>query len=416
MKWRWLAFLIALCLLGVLTAAAVVAVTVSVNFTVSAPGVVEPARTIRVTAAEDGLATFVRPPGRVEKGAVLFRQRATDERRRLATFVEELALLEKRREHERERLASWSGAQQIELALLNLDRQETTARRDDTGGVLAELENGIDERTVAREQVRKDLAEAEFKILHNLAKEQTVPLMEVAKAEAEAGETKLQLERAGLEEEKRQFSREDAIRRLETELDRQSLKIRAVSNRVQDLHTLMELNRQILDVKARMQETDRALARKELVAPWPGEWGARMVVEGEYVEQGKPVGVLYDARSLNFAGRVRGSQFPWLRQGQRVKVRLSAYPFLKYGLLPAVVTSLEPRARSAGPEFRIEARLAGDGPYQPVAGMAGTADVIVFRGTLLQYLMAEPEEALSGAPPLADTSPPQPAAQDGAPR
>lgn len=33
--------------------------------------------------------------------------------------------------------------------------------------------------------------------------------------------------------------------------------------------------------------------------------------------------------------------------------------------------------------------------FIPIAGQAGTADIVVFRGTLVEYLLAEPEDAIS---------------------
>jgi len=97
---------------------------------------------------------------------------------------------------------------------------------------------------------------------------------------------------------------------------------------------------------------------------------------------------------------LRSSQVPWVQRGQAARIRLDAFPYLKYGKLDATVVNFERMPLVTGAAatlggYRVEFDIPGEKqPYKPLPGLTGRADIHVFRGTLLQYLLAEPQQAL----------------------
>ena len=392
MRWRWFIALALLAMLMVLVVIGVVTAIVPIGFTVSAPGALEPVRQIRVTAAHDGLAMAVHPPGRVEAGALLLRQKHESESRAIGRLALELDKLRERLAHERERQRATATGRDVEAALIELEKRSVAARLRVTREALPDLDGRIHQKVIGQSELRRDLAQDEYEIVEKLAAEHSVPLQEVARGRTDAATAKLRVEQQRVEYDRTQLLTEQAVESLEAQAQRQQLQEKALAVRPTDLHTLLEIEREIGRLEGQIEELRIDTQQKETRAPWAGEWVTHTLEEGEYVTTGSLVGLLRDTSKLVFVGRVRERQFPWVRMGQEARLRLSAFPYLKYGRLDARVVHLEPAAPSPGTAagFLVEFEVREGGPYDPRHGLSGMADIIVFRGTLLEYLLAEP--------------------------
>ncbi len=403
MKLRWIAAALCLAILTVMGAVAFVAARVPVNFTATVPGILRPARRIRVTAAAGGEALEVRLPGPVDAGDLLFRLDADSEKRRIGDIDGELALLEKRLAHERERLQSEASARRLELELLAVRRREIENTVDEWTGQRAETEDALQDNLAAQTDTDRELAAAEYGILKKLAAELSVPAMELARGKASAARSALQVEQKALEATRLRLQRQAEVKRLSLSLERLAVEKRQAEHRFDDRRPILELEQSILLLTAERRELNRAVARKTMVAPWPGFWGDNKAATGEYIRTGDPVGVLSDTKNLVFVGRASEERFTWLRRGQAAKLRIHAFPYLKYGRLPARVIRLETRPNEVPPAFLAELIPAGDDlGFRPAAGQRGRADIVVFRGTFLNYLLADPGDACEGPPDTAD--------------
>lgn len=398
MRWRWLLFLVGFGLLLVIAAVVVVSATVPIGFTVSAPGMVVPGRVVRVTASENGLALEVRDPGPVAEGDVLLRQKSMSEERQIAALERELAVLRERRDHEQERLAAVEGQEVVETKLATLARSEAEGRLVAVEQRLAPVEDDISSRVIDQRKEESALAVSEHEILQGLAAGQSVPRMEVARAEAASATSRLKVEQAEFERKRGGEMRTEEARRLRSEMARHVLEVAAIEARMQDRTTLLEIDRQIVRIEAQLVELRREVDRKTVRAPWAGKWGEVAPTEDEYVRQGDLIGVLTDTSVHRFVAEIRDSDFAWVKQKQSARIRLRAFPFLKHGVLRGRVVQVESQLSRQPPAFAVELVLEGDGPYAPASGMTGVADIEIFRGTLLAYLVAEPggESAVGG--------------------
>ena len=392
MKWRRLLFLASLGMLLVLAALVAVAVLVPIRFTVSVPGAVQPVRTWRVTAAESGLAVEIRAEGPVKKGDCLYRLDDGSDRRRLAEVEAQMGVLGERLDLERKAMANQEVAWGLEAEVLRAERAETAGiLAQATGEEARMMAAEIAARSLAQNVVDAELAASEYAILRKLAADLSVPAMEMAQGEARAKKAALQVERAKLEEQRRVLGEEHDIARLRMQLGKHDAREKQILGHQQDARALAEVAYRIAQLQAECAELEGVIRRKTCAADCDGDWGGLPFVPGEYVAQGALVGVLRSTAGLLFVGEAKSMDYAWLTDGAVARLRLQAYPFLKYGSLPATITGLEATADGEQPRFVVKLALDdAKGNYLPTVGLAGVAHVVVFRGSLVNYLMAEP--------------------------
>jgi hemolysin D len=139
--------------------------------------------------------------------------------------------------------------------------------------------------------------------------------------------------------------------------------------------------------------------RLALLAPVAGRVGTVSARgRGETVGRGQTLlSLLPDGVPLLVELRIPDREAGRAQVGQPVKVKLDAYPFADYGVLPGEVRTLAPEAEpgAGGGETTFRAFASLDQPYFRKdgqthalrAGMAGTAEVVVESRTLLQLLL-----------------------------
>lgn len=159
------------------------------------------------------------------------------------------------------------------------------------------------------------------------------------------------------------------------------------------------------------EEIDKQVVRREqveLVAPQAGvvkEVATRTV--GSVVGAGTVLVTLVPAGdALEAEVQVRNDDAGFVHPGQRAEVKILAYPFQKYGLLPAEVTRIavdanEPQPPPAEPMPGYRARLSLAVQALPfegtrlalVPGMAVSAEIHLGRRAVVDYLLAPVKKA-----------------------
>lgn len=122
---------------------------------------------------------------------------------------------------------------------------------------------------------------------------------------------------------------------------------------------------------------------------------------GQVVEVGSAIATIVPTEaSLVFKARVGVADIGRVRVGQKVQIRVSAYPFPDYGLRGGTVTSISPDAFTpenllAGGEVYYEATITpdesflrkGDRVYPLQSGMEARVDIISSEETVLTFLL-----------------------------
>lgn len=123
---------------------------------------------------------------------------------------------------------------------------------------------------------------------------------------------------------------------------------------------------------------------------------------GQVVEVGSAIATIVPTEvPLVFKARVGAADIGRVRVGQRVQIRVSAFPFPDYGVLKGSVTSISPdvftpdNMVNGGGEVYYEATIApekgflveGDRIYPLQSGMEARADIITSQETVLTFVL-----------------------------
>ena len=121
---------------------------------------------------------------------------------------------------------------------------------------------------------------------------------------------------------------------------------------------------------------------------------------GQVVEAGTAIATIVPSEvPLVFKARVEPADIGRVRIGQRVQIRVSAYPFPDYGILNGTVTSISPDTFTpnniVSGEVYYEATIApergflgeGDRVYPIQSGMEARADIITSEETVLTFVL-----------------------------
>ncbi|WP_010542651.1 HlyD family type I secretion periplasmic adaptor subunit [Sphingomonas elodea] len=249
--------------------------------------------------------------------------------------------------------------------------------------------------------------------------EQSLPLLEQQIAANEAMAAKGYVSKLRVVEMRRQLisERQDltAARASVARLGQQSRSASSQSVRTREearAQVLQELVKAQDDVRARTEEVAKASLRssfRELRAPVSGTISQLQVhTEGGVIEGAKPLlSLVPDNARLEAEVMVENGDIGFVRTGMPVKVKLQAFPYTRYGMIPGTVVGISPEAvqvRDGQPPV-YKARIALDRgyilangarvPLRP--GMVASADIVTGKRTLLSYLVGPMLETGSDA-------------------
>ncbi len=249
--------------------------------------------------------------------------------------------------------------------------------------------------------------------------EQSLPLLEQQIAANEAMAAKGYVSKLRVVEMRRQLisERQDltAARATVAKLGQQSLSATSMSIKTREearAQVLQELVKAQDEVRARTEEVAKANLRssfRELRAPVSGTVSQLQVhTEGGVVEGAKPLlSLVPDHARLEAEVMVDNSDIGFVRTGMPVKVKLQAFPYTRYGMIPGTVVGIAPEAVQVkeGQPPVYKARIALDrgyvvanGAQVPLRpGMIASADIVTGKRTLLSYLVGPVLETGSDA-------------------
>jgi multidrug resistance efflux pump len=130
------------------------------------------------------------------------------------------------------------------------------------------------------------------------------------------------------------------------------------------------------------------LRHKEIRAPFDGEVISAHIDPGEYLAGGDRVALMVaDTSRYVFTGEVSPEERAELRRGQRAQIRLDAYSYLRYGEIEGRLERIEGVYRDGRPAaYALTVALDDELPFPLHTGLKGSAQIVVFHGTLVQYL------------------------------
>lgn len=359
------------------------------SFTVTAPGRLEPRRMIRVAFEAPGRLVFLAAGPRVRKGEVVAALDATVEQKSLESLGRSIALLETELKIERAAVAAAGRRLKVEIAAREKELENTRRRLRAESGPLAR----VDLELVKSEQQERILTAAlrrsEEAVLSSLIGQGLVTKMEVelskhraALARLEEGQTRLQVDREGL-------TRGLRVDDLKTSEAAKAAEVQALKDRPPGARSVLEIQRRLVELRAERERVAERIQARRRRAPFDGVVQFASARVGEFAPAGHPVMTLADDTALVFRAETGPGALRDVRLAQKVNLRIDSYPRLTFGAVPGRLERLETRLAPGEPtRVRLEVSVGETRlPLRP--GMTGQADVVIYRGTLVSYLMRE---------------------------
>ena len=358
---------------------------VPIEFTVSAHGRVEPSRVLRVAFPAGGRIVLL-ARGPVRKGRLIAALDTSAAKSALASLARRAGLLRKEMDLERKALAAGGRELGLRIAQADQDLKHLEETLSVEKGKLADVSLQIVKLQQEEKALTAVLRRSEEAVLSSLISQGLVTKMEMALskhrsdlARLEAAQIKLQVDREKLA---RQLRVGDlAARKTGKESELSILKIRPQGGR-----GLLGLERQLEEIKAQAERVSQTIADKRILAPFDGQILITLASVGEVASAGQNLLLLADESSLVFRATCGQSLRSDLAVRQKAKVRIENYPHLAFGYVPAALDEIQTRiSHTEAPAYVLRFSL-GKPPFRIVTGLAGTADVTIFRGTVARYL------------------------------
>jgi adhesin transport system membrane fusion protein len=165
---------------------------------------------------------------------------------------------------------------------------------------------------------------------------------------------------------------------------------------------MVRVRNELALLEEQMVVRDDALRRTTLVSPVNGVVKTlRANTVGGVVQPGAPVmEILPLGPRVLVEARVKPADIGFVRTGQQVRVKLSAYDFTVYGMLEGTVVSISPdamgdpdKAATEGTWYRAMVRAVPDGlqkagkPLSVLPGMTGTVEIRTGQRSVLAYML-----------------------------
>lgn len=108
---------------------------------------------------------------------------------------------------------------------------------------------------------------------------------------------------------------------------------------------------------AQIAEQEARIDKKTVRAPFAGQLGITEVDVGQYLQAGQPLVSLQDLTPINVNFSLPEQTLPQVAVGQRVQVRVDAYPDTRF---TGKVTAIDPQISESTRNFTVQATLAND--------------------------------------------------------
>lgn len=373
-------------ILGLMFVGAGIAAFVPMRFTTTAHGQIEPGRVLRVAFPVAGHLSAIADGGEVEKGQVIAALDTAPEEAALASLAGQIELLREQADLERRAMAA--GGRQLELDISRAEKrlEHIENQLEAERGRLAELNLEILKSQQREKSLTAQLRRSEEAVLASLIGQGLVTEMEMALsrhraelAELEAAQLEMEVERTRLGHELRLG--ELVTQKATTEAEIARLKASPPGGRA-----LLELERRLAELTAEVERAEQSIEAKRIRAPFDGRILAVEAAEDAFVTAGQAVAALADDSEMVFRGSVGQDAIGDVSVGQEARVRIAIYPYLRFGYVEAKVQKYETRLSAGGPAVYPVTFELDEAPFRLSPGLAGSADITVYHGTILNYL------------------------------
>lgn len=300
---------------------------------------------------------------------------------------------------------------QLARSVVAAEQAHYQARMNALAGDMAVLESQREQRLQELASARVSSATAEQMLAH--IGEEIALVAPLVRRRMEPETSLLSLRRIESEWRGRLNEAHASIPRLDAALLETTQKIEALQRnfRAETLSELASTTAQLAELEPSLPALGQRVTRTELRAPVRGVVNRVMLTTlGGVAQAGQAlVEIVPLDETLQIEAYVKPSDIAFIHANQRVKVKITAYEYSRYGALNGRVTRIaagaSPRPgpnpntgvsqRNASEEsvFIIEARTEGslldiDGrPVDIIPGMIAEVDIIAGRRTILNYLM-----------------------------
>ncbi len=273
-----------------------------------------------------------------------------------------------------------------------------------------------DTTQAGKQDAQRNLAIAQERVkrLKTLENTGAVPHLDLLNAEQQVAQASQQVSTA----DNQITDAENQIASLEKEIDAQKTRIaqaqqsyESAKNTAQGLapqrqsEILTQLKQRREDLTKKQGEiavaTQQRKDREAMTAPFDGRVYNIKATQGP-VQQGEELfSLLPDDRDLVLEAKVMNQDIGFISPGMKAKVKLATFPYQEFGVIEGEVVSVSPDAvvekdangRDMGPVFPIKVRLNRDAipvrgqDVKLTPGMAGTADIVTRKKSILSFLI-----------------------------
>lgn len=366
-------------------------------------GQVVPTREIQVVQSLEGgilNALLVAEGDRVTKGQILMRVSdvmfASEERGTEAKFASLRA--KKARLEAESKGQAFTLPADIPAAIGENEKALYESRQRELSNAKAILQDKIDsaraglsetDAQIARLQNNSALLQQELTITADMVRKQAVPKLEEIRLQRELSDSRGQI-RA---QQEKQSGLKAELAAAEKQLKDQDDKFRS-----QALGELAGVETEIAQLGESLKSMGDRVYRTELRAPVDGIINniALKTIGGVIEPAHKLIEIVPTDDELKIIARVRPSDIAFLKPGQAVKVKISAYDPTRYGALDGTLTRIGANSvndREGNIFFEIEVRTEKNHlgtaahPLPITPGMVATTEIITGKRTIMEYLL-----------------------------
>ncbi|MDD5599819.1 MAG: HlyD family efflux transporter periplasmic adaptor subunit [Victivallaceae bacterium] len=360
---------------------------VPMNFYATAKGRLEPAETLRVSFAEDGIVNFLAPRRNFRKGAILASLCSEYEKKQLAGLREQKMLLqsELRIQIQKYALEKRKWQQEKEKCRINLEEVE---QRVPMQAAQFKMFSAISHNLHTQKKLDEELKKQEAIIFESLFKRQLVAKLDFLKVLHDKKMAESMSEQAKIQTEEKLFNYKIELGKLEEEV-----KIRKLEKAFLELPLPPDAEQIRLELAIRKLNSEIAAVTEKIrertfSAPYSGIILRYCINPGEFTAKGNTVMEIAKDSKAVFTVLIDQSARSDIKTGQKAEIYLDNYPFLRYGYLEGTLEDIQTGLGESGAQYLIRFSL-------PVAfdrfppGLSGQVKIIIYHGTILDYLLRD---------------------------
>ena len=353
---------------------------VPMNFYIRANGRLEPASTLQVAFPEEGVVNFLAPGKKFSKGDILAKLRADYEKKQLAELLEQKKLLQSELKIQ---IQKW----ELEREKFQVALQEIKQR------IPMQAEQFKMFSTISRSlHTQKKLDEAlkkqEAIIFESLFKRQLVAKIDFLKVLHDKKVAEIMSEQAKVQMEGKLFDYKIELGKLGEELKIRRLEKAYLESPLPPDTERLQLQLAIRKLDSEIAAIKEKISKRTFSAPYSGVIMRYCTNSGEFAVKGSTVMEIAESSKMVFTALIDQSTRSDIETGQKAEIYLDNYPFLRYGYLDGTLNDIQTSLAEPGAKYLIRFSMPITFDRFP-PGLSGQVKIIIYHGTLLNYLLRD---------------------------